>query len=447
MRYAAPRGTRDIKENEARRFYRLETVARDIFSRYNYEEIRTPVFETTDLFKRAVGETTDIVEKEIFEFEDRGGRKLALRPEGTAGIVRAYLEHSWDKTGGIRKLFYVGPMFRAERPQAGRYREFWQIGAEYFGNPSAAADAEMLLLVRDFFQAAFKNHPGAEKIVFTLNSIGCAKCRPDYRKALVNFLAGKKDKLCEDCQRRLEKNPLRALDCKVDGPALTDAPRMDQFLCEECRIHDAEMGTILNSFKFDFVRNPRLVRGLDYYNRTVFEVTIPGIGAQDAVAAGGRYDSLVKTLGGPDVPAVGFALGMDRVAMALGEQAEEPSVKIYVAFTGVQTSTMAIRLASAIRRPPRYSRLLFQAAKVELGQLNKSLKSQFRFADSWNADYVLIIGEDEMSRGKVALKNLKAKTQVELDIAGSDDEAIARFVDKLYSENLSIPSESEKNSP
>jgi histidyl-tRNA synthetase len=407
MRYSAARGTRDIKESEVAAFHELEKAARDVFRRYGYEEIRTPVFETAELFQRAVGEATDIVEKEMYVFEDRGGRKLALRPEGTAGVVRAYLEHGWDKTGGLRKLFYSGPMFRADRPQAGRYREFWQIGAEYFGNPSAQADADMLWLVKDLLEAY-----GLKDVKFQLNSIGCPKCRPQYRETLVKFLEGKKASLCEDCQRRLEKNPLRALDCKVDGPKLADAPKIADHLCDECRAHDKELKELLNApgLKFDYAENPWLVRGLDYYSRTVFEVTASGLGSQDAVAAGGRYDALVKTLGGPDVPAVGFALGMDRVARARYGEAGAPlggdaDRRVFVALAGAGTGPTGYEFVRRLRAA---------GFTAEVGASDKSLKAQLRWADAWNARWVVLIGEDELKRGSAQLKDLKGHTQAEV---------------------------------
>jgi histidyl-tRNA synthetase len=393
MRYSAPRGTRDIKEAEARAFRELETAAQEVFRRYGYEEIRTPVFETAELFHRAVGDTTDIVEKEMYVFEDRGGRQLALRPEGTAGVVRAYLEHSWDKSGAFKKLFYAGPMFRAERPQAGRYREFWQIGAEFFGNPSPQADAETLLLVRDILTAY-----GLKEFKFLVNSIGCPACRPVYREALVKYLSAKKD-LCEDCQRRIVKNPLRALDCKIDGPKLADAPLMSGSLCEACRAHEKELDSLLAAVNFKPEKAPRLVRGLDYYSRTVFEVTSTALGAQDALGAGGRYDALVKLMGGPDVPAVGFALGMDRVVKArAGIEEAAQDKKVFVALAGEGTSVPGFKILRELRET---------GVASEIGAEDKSLKAQLRWADSSGAWLVVIVGQAELQKGEVVLKNLR----------------------------------------
>ncbi len=408
MKYTAPRGTRDLKDREAQAFQALEESARRIFQRYGYEEIRTPVFENVELFKRAVGDTTDIVEKEMYVFEDRGGRKLALRPEGTAGIVRAYLEHAWDKSGGIKKLFYIGPMFRAERPQAGRYREFWQIGAEFFGNPSAQADADVLLLLQDLLAAS-----GLTEVKFLINSIGCAACRPVFREALLKYLDSKQGCLCDDCKRRLARNPLRCLDCKKDMAHFSDAPKMRDSLCGACQAHDQELKGLLTSVQFPYEEAPCLVRGLDYYSRTVFEITAPGLGAQDALGAGGRYDSLVKTLGGPDIPAIGFALGMDRMASAkYGDSLSagiQPNAcsRIFVALAGQGTGMTGFRVLQDLRKA---------GCTAEIGAPGKSLKAQMRWADAWKAGFVVIVGEEELKRGRVILKNLQKHEQKEIEI-------------------------------
>lgn len=408
----APRGTRDLIDDELRLFRRIESAAADRFAAYGYEEIRTPSFETADLFARAVGDATDIVEKEMYVFEDRGGRPLALRPEGTAGVVRAYLEHGWDQTAPVKKLWYGGPMFRAERPQAGRYREFWQLGGEYFGNPSPRADAETLFLIRDILAAAGLT----EGVRFLVNSLGCAACRPAYREALVGYLGRRRETLCENCRRRLEKNPLRVMDCKTDGPAFGDAPLLRDHLCEACRAHRAEVVALLDARGFPYVEAPRLVRGLDYYTRTVFEVTAPGQGSQDAIGAGGRYDGLVKSLGGPDTPAVGFALGVDRVARALAAAGAAPSkpVKIFVAVAGgAPAADAAWSLVDRLRREGGWP--------VELGAAQKSLKAQLRAADGWGAQFAVIVGEDELKRGRVVLRHLANSQQEEVPEAEAVD--------------------------
>ncbi|MBL8023681.1 MAG: histidine--tRNA ligase [Elusimicrobia bacterium] len=422
----APRGTRDIIDHELRSFRRLEEGAENCFARYGYDEIRPPSFESADLFSRAVGDTTDIVEKEMYLFQDRGGRSLALRPEGTAGVVRAYLEHGWDQTAPVKKLWYGGPMFRAERPQAGRYREFWQIGGECFGNPSPQADAETLFLVRDILAAAGLR----VGVRFLVNSIGCAQCRPAYRGALTAYLTARQSDLCENCVRRLERNPLRALDCKVDGPKFGDAPLMADHLCEACRVHRDDVYALLKGAGFPFEDSPRLVRGLDYYTRTVFEVTAPGQGSQDAIGAGGRYDGLVKLLGGPDTPAMGFALGVDRVARALEAQGVvfPVSPKIFVAQAGQGTGVTAFRLAQELRsHPSRFP------VSIEIGASTKSLKAQFRAADGWGADGLILVGEEELKKGSVVLKDLRRHTQEEVPLV----EVVSRVFNRLSMESSS----------
>lgn len=418
-RPSAPRGTRDIVDLDVRSFRRLEECAGNRFAAYGYEEIRTPAFESADLFSRAVGDTTDIVEKEMYLFEDRGGRPLALRPEGTAGVVRAYLEHGWDQTAPVKKLWYGGPMFRAERPQAGRYREFWQIGGECFGNPSPQADAETLLLVRAILSSAGLT----AGVRFLVNSIGCGVCRPAYREALKGYLSARQSDLCENCVRRMDRNPLRALDCKGDGPKFIDAPLMADHLCEACRVHRDEVYALLKASDFLFEEAPRLVRGLDYYTRTVFEVTAPGQGSQDAIGAGGRYDGLVKLLGGPDTPAVGFALGVDRVARALQAQGFSPTLpkKIFVAQAGTGTSLVAFTLAQKLRNFVEGGRM---SPAVEMGAATKSLKAQFRAADGWGADWLVLVGEEELKKGAVVLKDLRHHTQEEIPLA----DVVPRFL-------------------
>ncbi|HVO33626.1 MAG TPA: histidine--tRNA ligase, partial [Elusimicrobiota bacterium] len=310
--YQAVRGTKDLLPADTAAFHRLDILSRDVFERFGYQEIRTPTFESVDLFQRSLGETTDVVQKEMYVFEDRGGRKLALRPEGTAGVVRAFVEHHLSQSHPFCKLFYFGPMFRAERPQAGRYREFWQLGAEYLGHGGPAADAEMLSLLDRLFRAM-----QLSGIQLKLNSLGDARCRPNYLAALKSYLVEKMPTLCDDCRRRAETNPLRALDCKTDGPRLADAPTIDAFWCDPCRAHFSAVQDYARLADVPFVLTPRLVRGLDYYTRTVFEVTSSALGAQDAVAAGGRYDDLVKDIGGPETPALGFAMGVERALEAM----------------------------------------------------------------------------------------------------------------------------------
>jgi len=408
-KYQAVRGTKDILPAESARFQHLEAQARALFRRFGYEEIRTPTFESVDLFQRSLGETTDVVQKEMYVFEDRGGRKLALRPEGTAGVVRAFIEHHLSQTHPFCKLFYVGPMFRAERPQAGRYREFWQVGAEYFGNASPSADAELLLLVQTLFRAL-----GLSDAHLKINSLGDQNCRPKYLDALTAHIKGLLPTLCEDCQRRAEKNPLRVLDCKVDGPKLVNVPTIDQFWCDDCRTHFGKVQHLLKRAGGAFDVVPRLVRGLDYYSRTVFEVTSSALGAQDALAAGGRYDKLVKELDGPDVPALGFAMGVERAIQAL-QAAQKPvpgpglgALKVFVAALGEPASDRAFALLQELRQDPE---LAARAAVIEGGFFEKKLGAQLTIADRLVASHSVILGEEEIQRGEVTLRTMKTGAQ------------------------------------
>ncbi len=405
-KYQAVRGTKDILPSEAAHFQNLESQARALFGRFGYQEIRTPTFESADLFQRSLGETTDVVQKEMYVFEDRGGRKLALRPEGTAGVVRAFIEHHLSQSAQFCKLFYIGPMFRAERPQAGRFREFWQIGAEYFGNPAPVADAELLLLVQTLFRQL-----GLKDARFKINSLGDGACRPKYLEALTDYINRILPSLCEDCQRRAVKNPLRVLDCKVDGPKLKDVPTIDKFWCDPCRDHFEKVQELLKQAGGEFEVVKRLVRGLDYYSRTIFEVTSSALGAQDALAAGGRYDALVKDLGGPDVPALGFAMGMERVLEAMhagspddiAEKSAGPLV--FVAAQGDETLMAAFQLMQELRDG---------GIATEGGFFHKKLGAQLSLADRLGAVYCVILGPEELAQDEVTLRTLKESTQQRL---------------------------------
>jgi histidyl-tRNA synthetase len=407
-KYQAIRGTKDILPAAAKQFQILEQIARDVFERFGFFEIRTPTFEALDLFQRSLGETTDVVQKEMYAFEDRGGRKLALRPEGTAGVVRAFVEHHLSQTQPFCKLLYIGPMFRAERPQAGRYREFWQIGAESFGNPAPTADAELLLLVQTLFDRV-----GVGETQLKINSLGCDDCRPKYLEALSAYIQSKLSSLCEDCQRRAEKNPLRVLDCKTDQEKLADAPTIDKFWDDGCRTHFETVQELLRRAGGRFVLTPRLVRGLDYYTRTVFELTTNALGAQDALAAGGRYDKLVKDIGGPDTPALGFALGAERALLAR-EAATKTSPAptsiplLFVAAAGDAASTAAFELLQSLRLN---AELAAKGIRSEGGFFTKKLGAQITIADRIGATHVIILGEDELARGQITLKSLRTGTQ------------------------------------
>lgn len=410
----APRGTRDLLPPDTALWNYTESVVREVFRAYNFQEIRTPVFEETALFARGVGEDTDIVSKEMYTWEDRGraesdkGQSLTLRPENTAGVVRAYIEHKlWDR--GLNKLFYIGPQFRRERPQKGRYRQFYQIGAEMIGSPpsgseSPARDAEILEML-----ATLLDRLGISDWNLELNSVGCPKDRAAFNEALRKALEPVVGEMCADCQRRAVTNPLRVFDCKVpaDQPIIEKLPRISQFLDEPCRKHFEAVQQILKSVGVEFHINDRLVRGLDYYTRTAFEFTHGALGAQNAILGGGRYDGLSEALGGPAAPGIGFAIGEDRLVMTLQEKMPQESVvrkpQAYIAPLGDSMNAEAARLARELRR---------QNIVIELGDENFRLKKSFEAATKTGAKYILIVGENEVKAGSFALKNLATGEQV-----------------------------------
>ena len=388
------RGFRDIFEPQAKNFTQLETCAREVFSLYGFSELRLPTVEQKELFVKSTGETTDIVQKEMYAFEDAGHRQLAIRPEGTPGVVRAYLENNFVQQAPVQKFYYIGNMFRAERPQAGRYREFEQIGAEYIGNSAPAADAEVILMLKDIV-AKF----GAKNYTVKINSLGCDKCRPLYRQALIDFLSKEKDTLCENCQTRLEKNPLRVLDCKIDGPRFVGRVPTLQ-LCPECQAHFDEVKRLLTG-KINFVVDPMLVRGLDYYSRTVFEFQA-GDTSQNAIAAGGRYDTLIKNMGGPATPAIGWAMGAERVILSRGDVEFAKPKSIYFVSMDKSCNETAFNLMQSLRAA---------GIKTEGGLFDKNIKGQMKQADRCAAAYAVIIGSDELSAREVTLKNLQTGEQ------------------------------------
>lgn len=404
----APKGTRDIFGAEAETFSRLETIARRVFDRYQFKEVRTPLFESADLFSRTLGATSDVVEKEMFTFADRGGRVFALRPEGTAGVVRHFLEQKLFVKGGVHRLYYAGAMFRAERPQAGRYRQFFQIGSEHFGDPSPAADTDTIVLVskilRDF---------GVKEVTLQINSLGSDECRRKYRKVLSSYLEKRKKDLTEESRKRMTVNPLRVLDSKIDGPKLKDAPALAGYLLPGDAAHYKTVLSLLTEAGLPYEENPRLVRGLDYYTRTVFEFVSPQLGAQNAVAAGGRYDRLVKDLGGPDTPAVGFALGMDRLVSLLTQKQSDFSNRnisrlAVVAPLVEEGLRPAFRIAHQLRE---------QGISAPPVMVRRKIKNILSLAVEMNANWAILIGEDELASRKATVKDLSTRdqTQVEFD--------------------------------
>jgi histidyl-tRNA synthetase len=418
----AVRGTRDLLPPETETWNDLEARVRSWFRMYNFQEIRTPVIEDLQLFQRSVGEDTDIVSKEMFTWEDRAraqsekGQRLALRPENTAGVVRAYIEHKLWERPGLQRFYYIGPQFRRERPQKGRYRQFYQIGAEVIGPPSAgsespAVDAEVLQML-----ASMLDRIGIKGWTLELNSVGCANDRPKYLEALRNALKDVAPTLCADCQRRAQTNPLRVLDCKIpeDQPKIDKLPRLADYLDESCRAHFAEVQKILTALAVPFVLNHRLVRGLDYYTRTAFEFTHGALGAQNAILGGGRYDGLSESLGGPPAPGIGFAIGEDRLVMTLQEASDaaaEPA-DVYLAPLGNGMNIQAALLARELRS---------QMIVVSLGDETFRLKKSLETASKTGARFALIVGENEVNSGQFALKNMSSGEQVSVsraEIAG-----------------------------
>ncbi len=413
MDYKAPRGTRDILPEEAVKWHCLEEKYKQFCDLYGFGEIRTPIFEQTELFARSVGEDSDIVSKEMYSFEDRSGRQLTLRPELTAAVVRAYLEHNLSEKPQPIKLFYSGPMFRYDRPQAGRYRQFHQFGLEIIGTAQATADAEIIAFCYNFFQ-----YLAIDNMSIELNSVGCPVCRPGYRNLLVPWLEKVEDQLCKDCRNRFRNNPMRVLDCKEKScrALVTDAPRMVDHLCNDCNSHFHNLQAYLNKLEIPCHLNNSLVRGLDYYTRTAFEITAGGLGAQASICGGGRYDHLAEHIGGPYTPAVGVAFGKERIMLAMDWDKAPLNVgsPVFVATAGEKLEGEALLLADRLR-----SRGI--AAEADL--LDRSLKAQMKYAGRQNYRNVLIVGEDEIARGKVVLRDMADGDQQELD----REEVLARL--------------------
>lgn len=407
MKFATIRGTRDILGTALQKMRFIEETSRFIFDLFGYEEIRTPVFEQTDLFTRSIGESTDIVEKEMYTFFDKKGRSLTLRPEGTAPVVRAYLQEHLNKKQPVTRLGYIGPMFRYERPQAGRFREFWQIGAELFGASSPAADAEIIQMNLMILQRA-----KITDISLHINSIGCSTCRKPFIQALVSYAESQISSLCENCRKRTHTNPLRMLDCKNKDckQILSRAPKITAYLDDVCRSNLNEVIALLEHSGIhhkEITLDPGIVRGLDYYTGVVFEFKSGGLGAQDAVSAGGRYNRLVEDLGGPSIPAVGFALGIDRLISLLPEKPVPLTKKhkIFIAVLDKDARATATHAAYTLRS---------QGFPVELEMLERNIKSQLSHAADKNFTHAIIIGEDERKQGFFTLKDLSAKTQTRI---------------------------------
>jgi len=402
------RGFKDILPEESSQWQHIEKTVRALFEDFGFREIRPPVLERTELFKRSIGEDTDIVEKEMYTFEDRNGDFLTLRPEATASVVRSYIQHKMYATDPVRKMYTIGPMFRRERPQKGRYRQFYQINAEVFGIESPLIDAQLIVMLVTLFSKL-----SVSGINVHINSLGCLGCRPNFKKSLSDFLALKKELLCENCVRRSGKNPMRTLDCKVPScrEAVTEAPSIIDSLCSECSRHFETVRDMLEKQDIRFEVDKRLVRGLDYYTRTAFEIQTGELGAQSAVAGGGRYDGLVKALGGPSQPAIGFAIGFDRLLEILPPKGESHDIKpeIFIAALGDECINKACLWATD---------LSISGIPSEIDLSGRSLKSLMKRANRLNAAHVLIVGEDELKKGEVILRNMETKEQHSISIDG-----------------------------
>lgn len=421
-KYTAIKGVEDILPPDTYIWQEIDKVAKEVFSSYGFQELKPPIIEPTEVFTRSIGETTDIVEKEMYTFLDKAGRSITLRPEGTAGIVRCYIERHLYNLPSPQKFYYSGPMFRYERPQKGRLRQFYQIGVEAFGIEEPRLDAEVITMLMVFLRRL-----GIPDLSLELNSIGCQRCRPLFTTALIKFFEGRLSSLCLDCRRRYRVNPLRILDCKVSTctQLRKGAPLIREHLCEECKEHFLELTAFLKMLNLPYILNPEMVRGLDYYMRTTFEVIAKGLGSQNAVAAGGRYDRLVEEFGGPQTPAIGFAIGIERLSMlikAQGVKSESTTTKsispdIFIATVGKEAERTAMKLCQSMRA---------EGIWVELSYEGASLRSQMRKANRLSANFVLIIGADELRAGRIKWKNLKDGSQGEIQI-----ETLTRFIQPL----------------
>jgi len=406
LEFATVKGFKDILPGESSYWQRIEAEARGLFEVFGFREIKTPVLERTELFSRSIGLDTDIVSKEMYSFADSRGQSLSMRPEATASIVRAYIQHRLYQAEPVQKLYTIGPMFRHERPQKGRFRQFHQLNAELFGDPGPKSDADLIALA-----LALMERIGLSDVALHLNSLGCPACRPPFKEALKAFWSSRKDGLCPDCQRRAETNPLRVLDCKVEAcrDIVTGAPSIVDYVCPACQDHFRGVQTFLEGVGRSFTLNPKLVRGLDYYTRTTFEIQTDRLGAQNAVAGGGRYDGLVKLLGGPDHPAIGFAVGMERAVslMEMQGRSEERKPDLYIAALGEEAEKLSFEWSYSLRKTGYW---------VETEYGSKGLKAHMKRADRLGARKVLILGNDELQARYVVLRDMETKVQENLGL-------------------------------
>ena len=412
----APKGTADILPSDSYKWQYLEKKIRDISARYGFNEIRTPVFEHTEVFERGVGDTTDVVSKEMYTFQDKGGRSVTLRPEGTAGVVRSFIENGLFNEPMPAKLYYLINCFRYEKPQKGRLRQFSQYGIEMFGATSPAADAMVISLPYNIFREL-----GIKDIELKINSIGCRKCRADYRNALISYYEDKKDMLCPTCNERLYKNPMRILDCKSDicKSISVNAPKILDYLCSDCADHFNQLKELLDGMGIGYTVDPYIVRGLDYYNRTVFEFISSGIGAQGTVCGGGRYDGMTEQLGGASYPGIGFAMGLERIMLLLDcENIKKPVPDLYIASMGHRAQIESALIAQ---------RLIRSGAAVEYDIMDRSLKAQMKYADKTGALCSMVLGDNELDTGIVTVKNMRTKEQRQVNIKDIDFQFITEM--------------------
>ncbi len=418
----AIKGTKDTLPNESYKLQYIENAALDIAAKYGFKEMRTPVFEYTELFDRSVGETTDVVQKEMYTFNDKGERSITLKPEGTAGAVRAFLEHGLFNEPLPQKVCYITPCYRYEKPQAGRLREFHQFGIECFGSPSALQDAEVIALAKSYFDFI-----GIEALAVEINSIGCPECRKKYSEALKAYFDARKGELCETCLSRLDRNPMRILDCKspVCSQIAEGAPVVLDYICDDCRQHFESLKKYLDALNIDYVVNPQIVRGLDYYTRTVFEFVSQAESTKGLVlGGGGRYDGLIEELGGNPLPACGFAMGLERLLIHMEESAvpfpEEPKCNLSIVTAGENAVLKALEISADLRA---------QGYCVNIDTVGRSIKAQMKFANKINAQYTVVIGDNELEEGKAVLKNMQDGTQTEVSLDSFDEGFERAFMD------------------
>ena len=407
--YVAPRGTRDILPSETPKWQYVEEKFREACALYGYKELRTPTFEHTELFTRNLGETTDVVSKEMYTFETRGGKSLTLRPEGTAPAIRAFVQHNLGAVLPVNKMYYIGRLFRYERPQAGRYREHTQLGIEAVGSQNPAIDAEIISLAVSFFQSI-----GIQQFQLKLNSIGCPKCRPAYRQALVDYVSDKVDQLCESCAQRYKLNPMRMLDCKNEGckEVLASAPKFTDYLGDECAEHFAQVQAYLRELGIDYVLDPTLVRGFDYYTKTAFEFVSGELGAQNAIGGGGRYDNMVEEIGGQPTPSMGFGLGLDRLMLTLEAMDVElpvlSGVNAFIATMGEKAHEAAVKLVWDLRQ---------KGVSADMDYTGRSLKAQMKLVDKYGAKFAVILGDNEIESQVATVKNMSTSEQKNVPFA------------------------------